>query len=261
MKHLYLAPHLDDAVLSCGGAIHRHTAAGDSVLAVTVFAAEFEGGDPSAFAREQHRSWGNPPRPVALRRAEDVAALARLGAEVQHLDYLDAVYRDDSQGQWLYPDVQTLFAEPHPADPVAQGNAQTVSDQLAALISSHDPVRVYAPLGVGGHVDHQVVHAAARRLLAAGCQMAFYEDYPYAERAGSSALALSAAADTGWRCEYVVLDAADLAAKVSALGYYRSQMAVLFGGAEAMPSRIWAFAATRAAQGGLFERLWWPPEA
>jgi hypothetical protein len=58
--------------------------------------------------------------------------------------------------------------------------------------------------------------------------------------------------------EHLALDAADVAAKVSALGYYRSQMAVLFGGGEAMPSRVWAFAASRVPAAGLVERIWWP---
>ena len=40
LKHVYLSPHLDDAVLSCGGAIHRAGAAGEAVLVITVFAAE-----------------------------------------------------------------------------------------------------------------------------------------------------------------------------------------------------------------------------
>ena len=37
--------------------------------------------------------------------------------------------------------------------------------------------RVVAPLGVGGHVDHQVAHAACRALT--GADVAYYEDTPY----------------------------------------------------------------------------------
>jgi len=122
-------------------------------------------------------------------------------------------------------------------------------------------VRLYAPLGVGDHVDHQVVRMAALRLLAAGYRVVFYEDYPYADRPGASESALTAAGGTEWQCECVALGAMDLAAKVSALGYYRSQMSVLFGGAESMPNKVWAFATTRAVQEGLFERRWRPREA
>jgi hypothetical protein len=47
-------------------------------------------------------------------------------------------------------------------------------------------------------------------------------------------------------------------AKVSALAYYRTQMAILFGGAEAMPSRLWACAAACSPQDCLAERIFWP---
>ncbi len=43
--HIYIAPHLDDAVLSCGGQIAQHTATGARVLVVTICA-----GSPKAGA-------------------------------------------------------------------------------------------------------------------------------------------------------------------------------------------------------------------
>ena len=110
MRHVYLAPHLDDAVLSCGGAIHNHTAAGNEVQVVTVFAGE-AGQDSalSGFAREQHTQWGCLSQPMRRRRAEDVEALAVLGAEARYLDYRDAMYRTGPDGQWLYRDLDAFF--------------------------------------------------------------------------------------------------------------------------------------------------------
>jgi hypothetical protein len=60
--------------------------------------------------------------------------------------------------------------------------------------------------------------------------------------------------------ETITLTPENVAAKVSALGYYRSQLATLFDGAEAMPNQVWSFAATRSAQACLAERIWWPGE-
>lgn len=257
MNHVYLSPHLDDAALSCGGAIHRHTAAGESVLVITIFAGEFEGGDLSPFALQQHRQWGNSPQPMALRRAEDTAALTLLGSGRRYLDHLDAVYRADPDDLWMYTDLETLCGEIHPGDEVGRGGAEGLADQLAHLIPLEDGPVVYAPLAVGQHVDHQVVHAAARRLQETGYRLAFYEDYPYAERSGALETALAIAGAENWQLEVIPLDAADLAAKVSALGYYQTQMAVLFGGIEAMPSRVWTFGATRSAAAVLAERVWW----
>ncbi len=267
MKHVYLSPHLDDAVLSCGGAIHRHVVAGDSILVITAFAGEYTGVDLSPFALEQHHYWGNWPRIMSLRRAEDRAALTLLGAEGRYLDVWDAVYRSDPDGGWMYVDLATLLGEPHPGDPLALDGARGLADRfvsilsLAGITSLGNQVVVYAPLGVGRHVDHQIVHASARQLLQVGYRVAFYEDYPYAERPGAVESTLAVAGAESWLLETISLDPANLAAKVLALGYYQTQMAVLFGGAEAMPNRVWTFAATRSPEARLAERIWWPPAA
>ncbi len=253
MKHVYLAPHLDDAVLSCGGAIHRHVAVGDPVHVVTVFAGGIRSArPPSSFAQLQHEYWGHPPRPMALRRAEDLAAATRLGATAQHLDYPDAVYRADAGGNWLYTGEAAIFGALHPADPLVGEGSRALAGQLADLLD--DETTAYAPLGIGHHVDHQILHAAAKRLVDRGHRLAFYEDYPYAEEVEATETTVD------WGVQVVALTPADVAAKVSALGYYRTQMRALFGGAEAMPSRIWAFAATRSPEARLAERIWWSLE-
>jgi LmbE family N-acetylglucosaminyl deacetylase len=260
MRQVYISPHLDDAVLSCGGAIHQQTTCGDRVQVLTPFAGEFVGDGLSSFAQVQHQQWGYPPKPMFLRRAEDRAALGLLDAEAQHLDYLDAVYRAGPDGEWLYPDLQSLWEDVHPADPLAQTASSGLADRLAALLPSKHEATVYAPLGVGRHVDHQIVHTAARRLLTLGYQMAFYEDYPYAESPGATDAAVVAVGAEPWRMEAIPLSPEDLAAKVSAIDYYRTQLSSLFDGAQAMPNRVWTFAASRSPRLPLAERLWWPPD-
>jgi LmbE family N-acetylglucosaminyl deacetylase len=258
VRHVYLSPHMDDAVLSCGASIHRQVAAGEPVLVLTFFAGEAGADRPLApFALVQHGYWGNPPRPMALRRAEDTAALTLLGAEARHLDYLDAVYRVDSHGQWLYTDLNSLLGDVHPEDPLLAEGGGRLADRLLKLVPIDAQTMLYAPLGVGRHVDHQLVHTTACAFLDKGFAVAFYEDYPYAERPGAVEAALIAAGAEHWPAEARPVDPTDLAAKVSALAYYRTQMSALFGGAEAMPSRVWAFALTRSPVGGLAERIFW----
>jgi LmbE family N-acetylglucosaminyl deacetylase len=259
MKHIYLSPHLDDAVLSCGGALHRHTTAGDSVLVITTFSGDFAGEVLSPFAQEQHDYWGNWPQIMTLRRAEDRAALSLLGAEGRYIDRLDAVYRVDPDGDWMYVNLETLFGELHPGDPMVRDSVGWLVDQFTAFFPSEQQCVIYAPLGVGHHVDHQIIHAAARQLLKTGYRVAFYEDYPYAEQPGATESAMAVAGSEGWPAEDISLDPTDLSAKVSALAYYASQMTMLFGGMDAMPNRIWSFAASRSPGGGLVERIWWPP--
>ena len=258
MKHVYLSPHLDDAVMSCGGIIHQQASNGDQVQVITIFAGEYQGGALSPFALVQHGYWGNPPRPMPLRRAEDTSALMLLGADASHLDLLDAVYRADPDGEWLYADEEALWQAVSPTDPLAGSGLQRLAERLEALLPAPDQGLVYAPLGVGNHVDHQVMHATARKLMERGYRMAFYEDYPYAMEPGATELAVAAAGAEEWQVDTIPLTPTNLVAKVSALNYYRSQMYVLFGGIEDMPNRVWAFAASRSPGTGLAERLWWP---
>jgi LmbE family N-acetylglucosaminyl deacetylase len=260
MRHVYLSPHLDDAVLSCGGAIHRQVVAGDRVLVLTLLAgdAAVHGvSTPSEFALVQHGYWGNPPRPIALRRAEDAAALTWLGADWYHLGYLDAVYRAGASGEWLYRDLETLFGEVHADDPLALGTPELTA-QLAGLVGQAEPAIVYSPLAAGRHVDHQIMHTAARGLAARGYRVAFYEDYPYSAQEAAVRAGLQAAGLSGARPELLPLEAPDVAAWVSAVAYYRTQLGILFRGADAMPGHLWSFAATRSHEAGLAVRVWWP---
>ncbi len=56
--HVYLSPHLDDAALSCGGAIARHVAAGQRVLVVTICSAVPKArGSINPLADEFHGDW------------------------------------------------------------------------------------------------------------------------------------------------------------------------------------------------------------
>jgi LmbE family N-acetylglucosaminyl deacetylase len=239
--------------------VHRRTKSGETVRVINVFAGDPEpGANLSTFALLQHEYWGHPPKPMTLRRAEDAAALASLGTEGHYLDYLDAIYRTDPDGEWLYTTEDSLWNEVHPADPLARTGGEEMVEHLSSLIPQAGKAVVYAPLGIGNHIDHQIVHAAARRLLARRHRLAFYEDYPYAEQPDALEEALVAAGVKAWRAETIPLDTADLSAKEIALGHYGSQMSVLFGGAEAMPDRVWSFAASRSPEGGLAERIWWP---
>jgi LmbE family N-acetylglucosaminyl deacetylase len=175
-----------------------------------------------------------------------------------HLEYLDCVYRSGPDGEWLYTGEEALWAELHLADPVAHDGARSLANRLAGILPTEEEMTICAPLSAGHHVDHQIVHAAARRLWEMGYPVTFYEEYPYAEQPGEPEAALAAIGGLEWAVELLPVAVADIAAKVFALGYYRSQMPVLFGSAEAMPNRLWSFAASRSREAGLAERIWHP---
>lgn len=174
ISHLYIAPHLDDAVCSCGGLIREQTAQGERVLVVTLFTAGAQDEDSlPTHLRALHRLWGfQSGDPFASRRAEDRAALALLGADDLHLGWQGALYRQARNGHFLYKGLG-LFGTP------VREDVRTLARIRRALLNlraEHPAATFYVPLAVGGHVDHRLAHHAARHVPD---PVRYYEDIPY----------------------------------------------------------------------------------
>jgi len=232
------------------------------VLVVTVCAAP-----PSAntffspFAQGMHATWGDPADVVALRRAEDEAAMKILGANFVRLDFTDCIYRGNSlNGPWFYNNNDELFGEIHSHDIVLVGK---VVEALESQIIREENSIIYAPLTVGHHVDHQLVHAAAWQLNSGGWRVMFYEDYPYVDTQAYGNATLD---DTlAWlknqqravqpRLQF--FSETNLTAKIDGINAYASQLEMLFGSQmEAMKSvRRYAL---EVGDGQPAERFWIP---
>lgn len=263
--HIYLSPHYDDASLSCGGAIHQQVQAGQAVLAVTICAAPPPSGEPlSPFAEWLHRTWGNPADVIATREAEDRASLAILGADYLRLNFNDCIYRGHPErGQWFYTHAADLFGSIHPDDlPLVS----KIVEALLELIPAEPDMLIYAPLGVGHHVDHRLVHAAAWQLHRQGWAIAFYEDYPYADPTSRYAAAgwghtlettLAALKTTPLQPQLRFLSEENLQAKIQSIRAYASQTPTLFETQADIEQRLRAYA-MRVGEGKLAERIWIP---
>jgi LmbE family N-acetylglucosaminyl deacetylase len=160
-----LSPHLDDAVLSLGALIGREVAAGKRVDVWSCFTA----GPPLDTIAPERRVFGD----YSTRRAEDERALAALGAGHRWLDLLERIWREPPLARTLH----VFRTPPHEHEfselPKLRAAVGELLDGTATI---------YAPLGVGNHVDHvEVVVAVVRELLArrAFDRIRFYED-PYA---------------------------------------------------------------------------------
>jgi LmbE family N-acetylglucosaminyl deacetylase len=217
---LVLSPHLDDAVLSCGGRIAETTARGGEVLVVTVFTADEPAEPPSRLAADLRRWWRLPAGEVmAARRREDAAALARLGAGLLHLGLPEAPYRLAAPGRPFYGELARLFGEPDPEDRDAL--VGTLGARLAQLPTA--ALRL-APLAVGGHVDHRLVRAAVE---AGGGPAAFYEEFPYAEWKWL-ALRRALGSPRAWGEETLPLSEETFERRVGAILAYESQVPAMF---------------------------------
>ena len=171
-QHVYFSPHLDDAVLSCAGRIALQTAAGERVLVVTIFAGSRA--DAAAAAPARSGLWA-PFQDVAARRREDRRALQTLAADCRWLEFPDALQRHRR-----YASVTRITA-PLPRREAAL--QREVAASIAEVCRQCPAARLYFPLGIGNHVDHQLVAAVGldRQQVDSPRPRGtlFYEDTPY----------------------------------------------------------------------------------
>jgi LmbE family N-acetylglucosaminyl deacetylase len=247
--HIYLSPHLDDAVLSCGGRIWQQARAGERVLVVTAFAASpAPDAALSPFANAFHTLWGNEPDAPARRRDEDLAALTYLGAEADHWPYTDCIYRHTPDGLFPYDSEEALFGEVHTSD---NDLITELARRLCAL-SSKKACSLYTPLGIGNHVDHQIVRLAAE---ASGQPLIYYEDFPYTADPDMRQAVLN---EERWRAQVVALSEEALQARIAAISCYDSQLAALnWADADTMAIAVRAYAHI-VGEGEWAERYWKP---
>ncbi|WP_245691990.1 PIG-L deacetylase family protein [Geodermatophilus telluris] len=159
-----VSPHLDDAAFSVGGTLAALADAGHEVTVVTCFTRSVP--DPEGFALACQLDKGLPADVdyMSLRRDEDAAAMAVLGATPLHLDLPEAPHRG-------YDSAADLFAGVHPHDDAWR-------DVRAALAGLPGDLWL-APQALGGHVDHlQVLRAVA----GTGRPVLWWRDSPYVLR-------------------------------------------------------------------------------
>lgn len=171
MTWIYLSPHFDDVALSCGGLVWQQAQAGQLVNVWTICAGEPSGEGFSPVAEFLHQRWNTGERAVAIRRAEDLASCAQMGAAARHFPIPDCIYRRGEAGQFLYPSFEAIL------DPLCGPEAPLI-EQLCQMLAQELPAEaeVVCPLALGGHVDHRLTRAAAERL---GRPLWYYADYPY----------------------------------------------------------------------------------
>jgi LmbE family N-acetylglucosaminyl deacetylase len=199
---------------------------------------------------------------MARRRLEDERFAYFAEASIVFLDLPDAVFRG-------YEGDEELVGMPRADD-------DAPFELLRREIARLEPQKVYLPLGVGGHVDHQLCREVGIRLLQEGRRwvmpgpdyagiVTFYEDFPYAwwndfrrlEDLGADPLA-SLPSDVSVIPEFA--DISDqIERKIMGISLYESQMERLFDGTREMANAVRSYGRAVAGLGdvdGSAERYW-----
>lgn len=252
---LILSPHLDDAVLSAGGFMDRAVKSGASVVAGTIFTADAKfDGEPSPFVQELHAWWGLGPKPYELRCEEDVVSVQSLGADYFHGGMLDAIYRRDGDGNFLYADRKAVFSPPHAKDPVWE----PLRALLAEWVRTVRPTIILCPMTVGRHVDHVVTSQAfISGYPGWNAEVYLYEDIPYSGGKFPTNFPDSVPAAierTAWKIKGPIDLDVDFERKFAAVMKYGSQIPEIFPGLDAEEELKRYMRAD--TQSGFIERFW-----
>jgi LmbE family N-acetylglucosaminyl deacetylase len=176
---LFISPHLDDVALSCSKSITALRRQGFEISVATLFSTSKE---PNLAGK---RAWEKVS--YKERKNEDTNACRELGAQAIHLDFLDAPYRGREFNSFnkLFSQVPEKFPE----------FVRELSDRLESLCQEVRPLKIFAPLGIGWHIDHLLTFAAVMQLKQknnfANTEFYFYEDRPYVFVAGALTIRLS----------------------------------------------------------------------
>lgn len=185
---LFLSPHLDDAVLSCGALIasqvHKRP-----VSVLTIFT-ECSPGPHTRAAKSFLRQCAEADAQSLFiaRKCEDAQVLAGLGVEFRHLGATDALFRrrNASAGASAIGKVLPELVHRYPTyrfdialGRVSRGDHELIEnlqEVIAKEVTDQSAGLVFCPVGVGRHVDHLITRTIGER-SAAGT--VFYSDFPY----------------------------------------------------------------------------------
>ena len=247
---IFLSPHYDDVVLSCGGTVALLADQGYRPIAVTIFGGEVIDDAITDFARWKHSRWGasGVEQIITQRQTEDYDAAAVLRCDIRWLGFPDAIYRGDR-----YLSDPSLFGTPQTLE---AGLVDVIADEIRRLPEWNDDVTLYVPLGVGAHVDHQIVFAAGRRFAREGVRVLAYEDCPYAIHtpAGVDRRLAEIAGQVG--APLLVPIETTLDRRIGAIGEYRTQVPVIFRFTNDVHGTMTAFAHRTGGTRGPAERFW-----
>ena len=191
---IFLSPHLDDAVLSCGALIEAVAGTRDVVVATIFTESDVEPHTRAARSFLRQCSNHRADSLFAARRQEDADVLEAVGVRYLHLGETDALFRRRERllsgaaalGRLIpevvhrYPSYRFDIA----LGRISRGDRSLISQlraKVAGLMELHGAELLFCPVGVGRHVDHLITRMMGESFPD---QAVYYSDFPYDQQQG-----------------------------------------------------------------------------
>ena len=171
-KILFVSPHFDDTVYSCGALISHFTSQGYSCDVLVIFAGDHED-EISNFAEKMHKGWNIQGEIVNQRKLEDMKAVEFFGCKQLMMSFQDCIYRKRGNS-FLINSKQDLFVKGYYDNDLSR----SIQEEANHLFDRNKYDEVYLPFGIGDHIDHQIVSEI--KIPSKGIKRYYYVDMPYA---------------------------------------------------------------------------------
>lgn len=221
---LFISPHLDDAVFSCGGTLLKMRKAGWRTILCTVFTKSVINPQGFALACQLDKNLAPDVDYMKLRRGEDCRAAKILNvSEVLHLNLPEAPHRG-------YHSAPELFAGVKSKDAIQK----SVADHFRLIADIHQPNIIFVPQGLGNHCDHlQTINAALEVFDLE--RIRWYFDTPYIIRQPDAKNYRHLPQNLIRRQTDIT---GEIARKITACIEYKSQIEFQFGGVEKLEQAL-----------------------
>ena len=159
-KIYILSPHLDDTFFSIGGVLAVLSKSIKKIKNIVIFShdqyviKEYDAGVKAN---------------IALRKNEENMNCRSIGISPVYLDY-EAAYPGRGYANWNDPIDEKRDAS------LIEDLSKKIREELGSVKES----LIFAPLSIGGHIDHRIVNRIAAGFKNEGFKVVFYEDLPYA---------------------------------------------------------------------------------
>ena len=179
---VFLSPHFDDAILSCGGLINKLVLKNKKVLVVTVFSEVSKKILNKDVARYVNLcGFDNSVDLNRMRKKEDEAVLNSLGVDHCWLGIVEADYRTKKSVP-VYKNHKQIRNKINDTDDFLKKTSLGIEEVTDKHLKNGKGV-IYCPLGLGGHADHRIINQIGDD-LSKKWDLMYWEDYPYVQYMG-----------------------------------------------------------------------------
>lgn len=220
---MFVSPHLDDAILSCGGLIFKYIEKGAQCDIINIFnKIDLEIRELSSIIKEyisedmscdiENVNIDTCKKWNQLRKRENDCASKYLKCNMKDLEYVDAIFRH-TYYDYIYKNEEQLFGEGKEDDLII-----SLYNELRAFCYDYD--LCYFPKSIGKHVDHIIANKVGNLLIDNKiAKVCFYYEQPY----------LSSIDFSKEACYYLDIKK-EYYFKIKAIEFYQSQLQGLFKG-------------------------------